>query len=86
MQRALLLDPDNLNMRYNVGCALAFSGKIDEAADTLKQWFEVINSPTRIRHAEADPDLDSIPDHPRFKEAIAAAKERLGMTEVVSDG
>jgi adenylate cyclase len=86
MQRALLLDPDNLNMRYNVGCALAFSGKIDEGIDTLKQWFEVINSPTRIRHAEADPDLDAMRDDPRFKEAIAAAKERLGMAEAVTDG
>ena len=86
MQRALLLDPDNLNMRYNVGCALAFSGKIDEGIDTLKQWFEVINSPTRIRHAEADPDLDAMRDDPRFKEAIAAARERLGMTEAVTDG
>jgi adenylate cyclase len=86
MQRALLLDPDNLNMRYNVGCALAFSGKADEAVETLKQWFEVINSPTRIRHAEADPDLDAMRDDPRFKEAIAAAKERLGMAEAVTDG
>jgi adenylate cyclase len=86
MQRALLLDPDNLNMRYNVGCALGFSGKIDEAVDTLKQWFELINSPTRIRHAEADPDLDAMRDDPRFKEAMAAAKERLGMAEAVSDG
>jgi adenylate cyclase len=84
MQRALLLDPDNLNMRYNVGCALAFSGRADEAVNTLKQWFEVINSPTRIRHAEADPDLDSMRDDPRFKDAIAAAKVRLGMTEPIA--
>ncbi len=79
VQRALLLDPDNLNMRYNVGCSLAFSGDTDEAIDTLVKWFEAITSATRVRHAEADPDLDTIRDDPRFKDALAAVKERLGM-------
>jgi adenylate cyclase len=84
-QRALLLDPDNLNMRYNVGCALAFSGDTDAATDALVKWFEAITSATRIRHAEADPDLDSIRNDARFKKAIAAAKKRLGISEAVAD-
>jgi adenylate cyclase len=84
-QRALLLDPDNLNMRYNVGCALAFAGDTDAAIDALVQWFGAITSATRIRHADADPDLDSIRNDPRFKRAIAAAKKRLGISEAVAD-
>jgi adenylate cyclase len=81
MQRALLLDPDNLNMRYNVACALALElGSADDALDTLEPWFATVSSSTRIRHAEADPDFDSIRDHSRFRQMIAAAKQRLGMT------
>jgi adenylate cyclase len=82
VQRALLLDPDNLNMRYNVACTLIYLGDSDEALDTLDPWFKTVTSATRIRHSEADPDLDSIRGDPRFKEMLASAKERLG----VSDG
>jgi len=81
IQRALLLDPDNLNMRYNVACSFALGGDTDQTIDTLEPWFEAVNSATRIRHAEADPDLDSIRDDPRFKEMIAAARKRFGMAE-----
>ena len=76
-----MLDPDNLNMRYNVACSFALAGDTDQTIDTLEPWFEAVNSATRIRHAEADPDLDSIRDNPRFKEMIAAAKKRFGMAE-----
>jgi adenylate cyclase len=79
MQRALLLDPDNLNMRYNVVCALALELRAGEALDAMEPWFKTISSATRIRHAEADPDLDSIREDPRFKEMLAAAKQRLGL-------
>jgi hypothetical protein len=41
-----------------------------------------VGSVTFIRHLEADPDMDSIRDEPRFKEMLAAAKGRLGMTEM----
>jgi hypothetical protein len=33
-----------------------------------------------MRHLEVDPDLDPIRQTPRFKEMLAAAKKRLGMT------
>ena len=56
------------------------AGDTDQTIDTLSEpWFEAVNSATRIRHAEADPDLDFILDNPRFKEMIAAAKKRLGI-------
>ena len=79
IERALLLDPDNLNMRYNVACTFAIKRHADDAIDALEPFFEVITSATRIRHLEADPDLESIRDHPRFKEMLAGAKKRLGM-------
>jgi len=80
VQRALLLDPDNLNMRYNVACTLVLKlGTAQTALDTLDPWFQTVTSATRVRHAEADPDLDSIRGDPRFKQMLAAAKKRLGM-------
>jgi len=80
MQRALLLDPDNLNMRYNVACTLLRPmGEIDEALDTLDPFFAKVTSTTWIWHAEADPDLEEIHDNPRFKTMLEAAKQRLGM-------
>jgi adenylate cyclase len=79
VQRALVLDPENLNMRYNVACTLALSGEADEAIDTLEPFFGSVTSATRIRHADADPDLDTIRDNPRFKKMLAGAKQRLGI-------
>ncbi len=81
MRRALLLDPDNLVMRYNAACALLRDlGEPGEALDTLEPFFKAVTSNTWIWHAEADPDFDSIRDDPRFKEMLNAAKERLGTT------
>ena len=34
----------------------------------------------KIKHVEADPDMDSIRDDPRFKAMMSGAKQRLGVT------
>jgi adenylate cyclase len=82
MRRALLLDPENLVMRYNAACTLLGQlGDPDEALKTLEPFFEKVTSTTWIWHAEADPDLGEIRDLPRFKEILAAAKQRLRMPE-----
>ncbi len=82
IRRALLLDPDNLNMRYNLACTIVRQlGDIDETLDTLGPFFERMHSTTLMRHAEIDPDLDPIRDNPRFKEMLASAKQRLGIAE-----
>ena len=80
LQRALLLDPDNLQVRYNVACSLTFrNSDLEGALDLLKPYFEQIESPGYIRHAEIDPDMDSLREHPRFVEMVAAAKKRIGV-------
>jgi adenylate cyclase len=85
-RRALLLDPDNLSLRYNLACGLAFDARSrDEALEVLEPYFERINSSTHIKHLEADPDLDPIRDDPRFKTMLAGAKQRLGIAEAMLD-
>jgi adenylate cyclase len=85
-RRALLLDPDNLNMRYNLACTIIRQfGDFDDAITVLQPFFERVNSTTLMRHLDADPDFDPIRDDLRFKEMVAAAKERLGFTEAVTD-
>ena len=80
IDRALLLDPDNSTMRYNLGCALTVGLKdFDRALDVMGPFFEQVGSATHIRHLEADPDFDPLRDDPRFKQMLAAAKERLGL-------
>ena len=82
VHRALLLDPDNLNMRYNLACTIVRQlGDIDETLKTLEPFFDRINSTTLMRHMEVDPDFDPVREHPRFKEMLASAKQRLGMAE-----
>jgi adenylate cyclase len=79
-RRALLLDPDNLLGRYNVACALAHElGDREGAINALQPYFELTSSTTEIRHAEVDPDLNSIRSDARFVEMLASAKQRLGM-------
>ena len=82
IQRALLLNPDSLGLRYNLACTLVMElHDIDEALDVLKPYFECVESPMHIKHLEVDPDFDSVRNHPRFREMLARAKQRLGMTD-----
>jgi hypothetical protein len=56
-------------------------GQQEEALNTLEPFFQTVTSTTWIWHAEADPDLEPLREHPRFQEMIASAKQRLGMHE-----
>jgi len=81
IERGLLLDPENLSMRYNLACTLTVALHDDEAAlDVLQPYFERVNTIPQIKHTEADPDFVRIRDMPRFKEMLAATKTRLGIS------
>ncbi len=82
IDRALLLAPDDIMMRYNLACALIPDPKNrDRAIEMIAPYFEGVVSTTQIKHVDADPDLDPIRDDPRMKKMLAAAKQRLGIAE-----
>jgi adenylate cyclase len=85
MNRTLLIDPDNMNARYNFACCLAsFSTEtdIDAALKMLGPVFETLAAGF-LNHAKADPDLDPLRNDPRFIAMVTAAETRLA---TASDG
>jgi adenylate cyclase len=80
MNRALLIEPDNMNARYNFACVMATHlKKSDAALKLLGPVFETL-AIGFLNHAKADPDLDPLRDDPRFKAMVAAAEARLAAT------
>jgi adenylate cyclase len=83
MNRALLVDPDNFNMRYNFACALCQQLQDKEAAlAMLKSVFASI-SEEFLPYAKADSDLDSLHDDPRYQAMVEAAEARLAAARTV---
>ena len=81
MNRALLIDPDNMHMRYNFACMLsAYLKQTDAAVDMLGPVFETI-SITLLSTAKSDPDLDPLRDDPRFQAMVAEAEARLAAAD-----
>jgi adenylate cyclase len=82
IRRALLLDPDNSTMLYNLACPLTRHATEPELAlELFERSFKTLNSATLLKHVEADPDLDSIRHDPRFQQLLTAAKKRMGVTQ-----
>jgi adenylate cyclase len=77
IHRAMLLDPDNMNMRYNLACAVINElGDVEGGLDLLLPLYETIGTEL-VNWGKTDPDLDSVRDHPRFIAMAAAAEARL---------
>jgi adenylate cyclase len=80
IERGLLLDPENLAMRYNMACTLTAALHDDEAAlDVIQAYFETVNTASQIKHTEVDPDFIRIRHNARFTEMLVATKVRLGI-------
>ncbi|HEX5961869.1 MAG TPA: TIR domain-containing protein [Rhodanobacteraceae bacterium] len=79
MERALLIEPDNVDMRYNFACALA--GDLldkDSALEMLEPLFAGITA-YLLRYLKMDRDFETLHDDPRYQAMVAAAEARLAM-------
>jgi adenylate cyclase len=78
IDRAILVDPENLNMRYNFACALCL--RLDDPDAVIELLRPIFAAMTMhwLEHIKIDPDLVAIRDDPRFHAMLAAAVARLG--------
>jgi serine/threonine protein kinase/Flp pilus assembly protein TadD len=75
-KRALAIDPEDPAVLYNVCCAYAIVGKVDEALDCLEQCAKAgFHHRAWIEH---DRDLDSLRGHPRYQAILAQVPSRKG--------
>ena len=72
IDRALLIDPDNANMKYNFACVLAgYGGDKEEALNLLQR--AISSRAVYAKIAVTDPDFDGLRDDPRFQRMVAAS-------------
>jgi len=80
IERGILLDPDNMNLRYNCACALISNlHEFEDALDLLGPVLEKVRLDS-LNWMKIDTDLDLLRDHPRFKAMLGAAEARLAQS------
>jgi adenylate cyclase len=84
IRRALLIDPDNQNMRYNFACALStYLKDIDGALELLGPHLAQVTR-ADLEWTKTDPDMDTLRQDPRFQAMIAAAEARVAAAEAAT--
>ena len=78
--RALLLDPDNTNLMFNLACNMVSLREMDKAIELLAPLFARALG-QNLNWFAADTTLDPIRDDPRYKAMLAQAESRLAATE-----
>lgn len=79
-RRAVLFDPDNSRLIYNVGCAMSGLKDADAAIDLIDPLVDKVSAGW-IVWMESDNSLDAIREHPRFIAMMKRARARFGMAE-----
>jgi adenylate cyclase len=85
IEHSLLVDPDNLMMRYNLAWGL---NKIFDDPDAAIEMLRPVMANAGaniIRLAANDPNLDNLRTDSRFKIMLDSANERFGMTTAVGE-
>ncbi|HXZ68509.1 MAG TPA: TIR domain-containing protein [Alphaproteobacteria bacterium] len=75
-ERALLFDPDNVNMQYNIACTFSKSRETDAALGMLEPLFAAMQVEA-LNWAKVDPDLNNLREDARYKAMVARAEARL---------
>jgi adenylate cyclase len=74
--RARLVDPEAVNLQYNLSCAMSSLGETNLALEALEGIASKL-SPGMVSWLEADTDLDPIRDEPRFQSMMQEVKARF---------
>lgn len=67
-ERARSIDPENPLLQYNLCAVNAYAGRLDEAAGFMEEAVRLGYS--HVESLEADPDLEAVRSHPRFRALI----------------
>ncbi|WP_347718686.1 TIR domain-containing protein [Sphingomonas sp.] len=77
IDRAMLMDPENNSMRYNLACSLSIHlHDFETALELLEPYFAQITM-TQLRHLDVDPDFKELREVPRYQDMHSAAEARL---------
>jgi adenylate cyclase len=87
MRRALLVDPDNIVMRYNFACTLAaWLGDPEAALAMLGPALERDTGGLLVFGPANDPDFAGLRGDPRFQAMVAAAQARMAAEKPAVSG
>jgi adenylate cyclase len=75
-RRALLFDPDNMRLHYNLACAMATLEDADMAVALMDPLIDKV-SPGALRWFQSDNSLDPIRKHPKFVAMAERIARRL---------
>ncbi len=76
-RRAILIDPDNATMRYNLACDMVISLRDFDAALEFLGPVLKKSGTEQLEWLKSDPDLDPLRADPRFQAMISDAEQRL---------
>ncbi|HEX5238004.1 MAG TPA: TIR domain-containing protein [Sphingomicrobium sp.] len=79
IDRSLLLDPDNLYMRYNLAWPLLAYFKDEDTALEMIEPALAKAGRNLVRLAVSDPNLDGLRDNPKFQAMLSSAAQRVGL-------
>jgi adenylate cyclase len=79
IERSLLVDPDNLQMRYNLAWGLNKVMNDPEAAIEMLRPVMTNAGANIIRLAANDPNLDNLRQDARFRRLLEEAEQRVGL-------
>jgi adenylate cyclase len=75
-RHAILIDPKDGNLRYNLACAMTRLGDFDHALEYLEAAFE-LGGNALVTWVREDADLDRLRDDPRFQTLMETAETRF---------